>query len=443
MGRRAPAGNAASVYVSRLRRAFLLQVHPDRFRGESDKVKRQQAKLVQALSDRMAERDFLAYTASTSESGNIRQLPVLNRDQWTLSSSTLQLDKGPHHILEQMAKSINFASPPPPAEVRKQTKQSTVISGVDQILWGFRSDAHHGQPLPAEPSSLNRNVLHFLQNVDFDEIKQRKLDRIHATAAALVARRAYKLLAVDGTGLGWSSASLAVCLSRLTDVHEEHKSKLCKSFYPFRLVLGSDVKVDKFGGNIHINPTRTNIQWLGTLMTVTDGDIRALKQNKKELEENLVKIAGAFGLRCVKGFSCEPEDYHRCIRQLALDCHRTNDEGDETSLAALSRAKLVVESAQACRRPKLRKDGSLEISANMGMHTIRKLLAEYTTKANELVQKTSEQESRCQEIVSRAMYEFGVQKGKLKKISSDTSPANPSALPAADTYVTLATTGRW
>ena len=65
MGRRAPAGSAASVYVSRLRRAFLLRVHPDRFRGESDKVKRQQAKLVQALSDRMAERDFLAYTAST------------------------------------------------------------------------------------------------------------------------------------------------------------------------------------------------------------------------------------------------------------------------------------------------------------------------------------------------------------------------------------------
>ena len=331
-----------------------------------------------------------------------------------LSSSTLQLDKGPQHILEQMAASID--APPPPAEMREQTQQppvmqnATVISDVDQILWGFRSDAHHGQPLPAEPSSLNRDVLHFLQNVDFDEIKQRKLDRIHATAAALVARRAYKFLAVDGTGLGWSSASLAVCLSRLTDVHEEHKSQLRESFYPFRLVLGSDVKVDAFGGNIHINPTRTNIQWLDTLMAVTDDNIRALKRNKKELEGNLSQVEDAFGVRCVKGFSCEPEDYHRCIRQLALDCHRTTAEGDETSLAASSKAKLVVESAQACRRPKLRKDGSLEISANMGANAIRRLLAEYTTKASELMQKKSEQENRCQEIVSRAMYDFGVQK---------------------------------
>ena len=88
-----------SAYVPRLRRAFLLQVHPDRFRRHSEEVRKRQARLVQgnttcdisimqnkksyrtiahvfylthfafldtkALSDRMAERDFLAYVTSS------------------------------------------------------------------------------------------------------------------------------------------------------------------------------------------------------------------------------------------------------------------------------------------------------------------------------------------------------------------------------------------
>mmetsp|Transcript_12712 Transcript_12712/g.24051 ORF Transcript_12712/g.24051 Transcript_12712/m.24051 type:complete len:81 (-) Transcript_12712:20-262(-) len=60
-------GSAAtrSGYVSRLRRAFLLRVHPDRFRAQPASVRKDQATLVQALSDRMAESDFLALTAST------------------------------------------------------------------------------------------------------------------------------------------------------------------------------------------------------------------------------------------------------------------------------------------------------------------------------------------------------------------------------------------
>ena len=36
-----------SAYVPRLRRAFLLQVHPDRFRRHSEEVRKRQARLVQ------------------------------------------------------------------------------------------------------------------------------------------------------------------------------------------------------------------------------------------------------------------------------------------------------------------------------------------------------------------------------------------------------------
>jgi hypothetical protein len=52
-----------SVYISRLRRAFLLRVHPDRFRSRSDTVRKEQATLVQVLSDRLGENDFVEFAA--------------------------------------------------------------------------------------------------------------------------------------------------------------------------------------------------------------------------------------------------------------------------------------------------------------------------------------------------------------------------------------------
>ena len=52
-----------SVYISRLRRAFLLRVHPDRFRSQSEKVRKEQATLVQVISDRLGENDFVDFAA--------------------------------------------------------------------------------------------------------------------------------------------------------------------------------------------------------------------------------------------------------------------------------------------------------------------------------------------------------------------------------------------
>jgi hypothetical protein len=52
-----------SIYISRLRRAFLLRVHPDRFRNQSDRVRKEQATLVQVLSDRLGEVDFVEFAA--------------------------------------------------------------------------------------------------------------------------------------------------------------------------------------------------------------------------------------------------------------------------------------------------------------------------------------------------------------------------------------------
>jgi hypothetical protein len=236
---------------------------------------------------------------------------------------------------------------------------------------------------------MDRDVLHFLQdNLDIDHIKQRKLERLNANAAALVARRAFQFLAIDGTGLKWSSASLAICLSRLTSLHEEHQSKLRKSFYPFRIILSSDEflrKIDVYGGTIRLNPAATSLQWLGILLLVDDATIHLLKKNQSELNKNLTIVKQALGLRAVKGYTCNPEDYYRCVKSLAWESYQNYFPGEGKSLLAVSNSKLMVESDQACRRAKLRKDGTFEVGANMHMIEIAKLISEYAGKSNELI----------------------------------------------------------
>ena len=58
----------ASKYIQRLRRAFLLKVHPDRFRRHPEEVRKQQAILIQSLSDRMEDHDFIAFSSSSLQS---------------------------------------------------------------------------------------------------------------------------------------------------------------------------------------------------------------------------------------------------------------------------------------------------------------------------------------------------------------------------------------
>ena len=55
-----------SKYISHLRKAFLLRVHPDRFRLHSEEVRKKQADIVQAIGSRMELADFTAYTHTSS-----------------------------------------------------------------------------------------------------------------------------------------------------------------------------------------------------------------------------------------------------------------------------------------------------------------------------------------------------------------------------------------
>ena len=95
----------------------------------------------------------------------------------------MQLDKNPYQIIEQLANAINFQSPPslktskPFDDEHKSTyKSQSNQNDIETWMQGL------GNYQYKSPSSLNRNVLHFLKQVDFNDIKQRKLDRINATA---------------------------------------------------------------------------------------------------------------------------------------------------------------------------------------------------------------------------------------------------------------------
>jgi hypothetical protein len=348
----------------------------------------------------------------------------------TMAALAIDLNiMSPQQILERMAEAIDFPSPPSSTESplsekllfphRRPTHRSSdvVKNEVDHLIWmnGWGSRNYKS------PSSMNRDVLHFLKSMDFDHIKQRKLSRINATASALVARRAFKFLAIDGTGLGWSSSSLAICLSRLTSLHEEHHSRLqIKSFYPFRLLLSSDEfrrKVDLFAGTIRLNPASTSLQWLDTLASVSSEDVSMVKIYHYHLMRNITEVENALGLRVVKGHTCDPEEFHRCIDQLGFESNGNSDNGDGKALISVSKQNVVViESNQDCRQSKLRKDGSIAIGAGMNLNEIRTTIASLARRSNQNIRIEVENRRRFLASADQFMYEFGVE--KVSKVSS-------------------------
>ena len=381
-----------------------------------------------ALSDRMSENDFLAYTTTfslgkTSSSASNNTYPfIIEKKNGTISNQSLQLNAAPYDILKHMAAAIDYSSPPPPSEQLSSEKLSNTNNNqndIDKLIQMY--GAGGGGYMRKSPSSLNRNVLHFLKNMNYNDIKLRKLDRINATSAVLSVRRAFQFSAVDGTRLGWSSASLAVCLSSLVSLHEEHNSKIINSFYPFRLLLSADelgLEVDVFGGIIRLNPAATKLQWLRTLAAVSEESVCNLKNNQNELKRNLIEIEHALGCTVTKGHTCASKEYHQCLRRLALESIQSTNIRDEgkSELSISNEASIVIESGQVCKRGKMRKDGNFEVGANMNLHEIRMTIGEHARKANFLRQTESDNWARCKELIEMVMYNFGV--AKVWKVSN-------------------------
>ena len=279
-------------------------------------------------------------------------------------------------------------------------------------------------------TNRGRDFIYFIKNIDKQEIEHRKADRIDASAAALVARQAFKFKSIDGTGLGWSSASLAKCLKTLTKVYDEHTSKFrVNSFYPLQLILSNDEfhkKLDLFGGRLMLNPGSTPNQWLETLITVTEDNLHILKKNREELEKNLLIVQNGLNVKIRKGFSCLSGDYFYFLKRMAeqiiqLQSGLNHAQSLSKSLA-LNRIGLVVEADQACRRPIVTHNGEVMISSRTEYHVISSSLVRLRSDALQNVNKETEKKCHMKEIENILKYQYGftkVYKHRFSKISSD------------------------
>ena len=293
----APAAGAAallarSVYVSQLRRAFLLRVHPDRFRTHPAAVRSQQAALVQALSNRLTDPDFVAWQTTTttntatshSSSASKQQqqpqqhpLPYLveRRDGSFLRSALVVTDpvdailRSMADALEQSGAAAMPVPPPPPIPTPPSSSTSNLPPRTNAAeSSSTRSDGWQYDALFSNSSSFTsstssntidhrydvqsrrgRDLRSFLlPSLDpssswHQDIAKRRMDRTDAHAVASQVRQLYGFQAVDAaTSLGWSSRSTTVLLRQLVALYDEHHNRLpISSYHPFRLELSPSV----------------------------------------------------------------------------------------------------------------------------------------------------------------------------------------------------------
>lgn len=368
------ACSSRSVYLSKLRRAFLLRVHPDRFRTKHPKVVRNQATLVQALSSRMGQTDFVRWQQQKQhiddighfisfEESKIHKFVVELRDG-TLQKHNIELGGTVESILESMQNTLVHTGEkaiPKPRSVGDGLP-SNLVGGLRQNLkmGGLSTEGHIVQ-------SRGRDLVEFVQRLDQGEIEARKQARIDAQAAALAVRQAYQFQSVDATSLGWSSASVAVLLRRLLDLKVEHDINF--RFYPLRLVFSSQYGIpalDAYGGVVRLTAASTPLQWRQSLRRVDANSLTKFAHYQRMLLERSKALGSFLGVRVRKGYSCSNEDYHAFIKQLIPPNEETsltdsffptliNSEIGKLGLV------LVVESSQAVRRPRVTPQGNISV----------------------------------------------------------------------------------
>lgn len=438
--------------MSRLRKAFLLRAHPDRYRSEEASVRRRQADLVQAMADRMTSSDFLAWQLNESiadpgssgagggGNGTFKDSYryYLQRNDGTPLQHTIRLNDTVENVLGNMARALEAsgvaglprAPPPPTSQVpsdiawkRRAEAQNAMRTGssasefsrMHGIIWAA-SRPRDGKVRPQEidhrfdvNAKRGRDFGGFLRGLNLRDIEERKASRMDASAAALVARRAYGFQAIDGTGMGWSSASLARLLSALTALHDEHMSALkVESFYPLRLVISYDddsiSNVDLYGGVIRLHPAATPIQWLEILKSVTEESLGEFERNQAKLRDNAQKAQDALNVKLVKGQTCPSWEYHRFVHRIAewLDGMASLGGDDEASstAVALTRLQLVVETDQACRRARVNADGTIRVGAGMTGEAIYSSTSRLSKDAREKVENRKKEVERCKEVIA-------------------------------------------
>jgi hypothetical protein len=256
-----------SAYVSRVRRSILFEGSSGSISIPCPQIRKQQAGLIQAISERMGRPDFLSYTYGGNEESSMIQpiYPsldyVLEQKDGSLKNYSLDLNDSVEGVLESMVSALQengltTLAPPPKALPSMQEQQTS----PDDIHWGSGTKVTRYIDHQFDINwNQGRDLRHFLASLDSNEIASRKASRIDVVAIASVVRKNINfqlLMVLDWAGL---SASLAVLLGKLLDLSQEHSHKFhVSSFYPLRLVWSSeDQPLDLYGGNLYLNPAAT------------------------------------------------------------------------------------------------------------------------------------------------------------------------------------------
>ncbi|GAX19659.1 hypothetical protein FisN_19Hh243 [Fistulifera solaris] len=380
-----PRSNTArSVYMARVRRAFLLRVHPDRFRSPT--IRSQQARLVQALSNRMSQSDFTAWqqqqeSVTPAFDDNTKYPFVLEKRDGSYFRTELQMNASVDVILSTILhglKQVGASLPEPPKGHFKRTRTRSSTLGETA-----ESQSYNNHPTSVHPKG--RSLSDFLSHLQPDEIQGRRNSRIDAQAAALAVRRLYRFQAVDATSLGWSSAWVATLFRRLIDLHQSQQFKV-NSFYPIRLVFSNaaakvsilqrpDHALDVYGGVLRLSPAGTSVQWLETLNSVTSGRIEEIQYHQSQMLAYSKTIHSVVGIKVKKGHSCSNFEYFSFLERLS---HHLLPSETDVSLSTtlqvstsfpLSKTPLVmmIESSAMCRRPIVTAEGQLRLGAAMNV----------------------------------------------------------------------------
>lgn len=429
--------------------------------------------LLQALSDRMMETDFLDYTSNSSvtrqwnthpainsfssetqhHQSNNQQRPhlnfVLEKRDGTLLHNTLDLNSSVTDVLKSLADALHASgtaklSAPPP----------TPSSGTSNDF-NNRNDVHWTNSMDHDIQSKNgpidhrydvntnkgRDLYAFLSSIDPSYIEERRAFRMDVSAAALVARRMFTFQSIDGISLGWSSESFLVILNAIIRLYEEHQSRFhVDSFYPLRLKFSLDEfrfqALDVYDGTIYLNPAATQLEWLESLQEVTEEKLDEFSDNRRITEERVAFLHEQMGVRVRKGYSCSSIEYHHFLEQMVGSATSTfstmitqpamiQRSENATALMAASNgliplesavssemkfAQLVVESPTALRRAKVTDDGSIRIPSNESRNELEDTLARLSQSAQDRWQVEQEYIARCKQAIQQLQWELGVQK---------------------------------
>jgi hypothetical protein len=424
-----------SVYLARLRRAFLLRVHPDQFRTRSVDIRVGQAALVKALAGRMAQTDFNAWQQQQQHSNDFSKgcstneekqshknnsssfSYVLEKRNGSLVRASISLDTSVDSILASMVAALKLTG------IKNLPKLPKTID-EGRFFFGGQQQSTPTQNNMVDRrydvmSQRGRDLDQFLRELDSTSIQERKASRTDAQAVAQAVRRLYQFQAVDATTLGWSSASVAVLLRQLLALKEEHAANFpVASFYPIRLVFSKDEfhsSLDTHGGLLRLSPASTPIQWLQKLQLVTGERLEEIRLYSNLMLEQTRILQKYLGIKFKKGYSCSNQDFYLFLEQLS---ERTiGDRGDtsifaketSSSAVAIEPIVVVVEAAQMCRKAFATTQGTIRVGAGMDLVEVRHAIERHVHVARELSEKHDQDLKRCRVAIQQAQWQLGLQ----------------------------------